>query len=75
MPSEMTSTFSTSDENAITLALDTTPDTSSSQLSERQFSDFYDIERTAEEIERGNYTRVRIFCLRDRPADLFYNVR
>jgi diphthamide biosynthesis protein 2 len=61
----MTSTFSTSDENAITRTLDTTPDTSSNHLSQEQFDNFYDIERTADEISQGNYKRVRLFYLWD----------
>ncbi|EKM77173.1 hypothetical protein AGABI1DRAFT_101874 [Agaricus bisporus var. burnettii JB137-S8] len=56
----MTSTFSTSSENAITRSLNITPDDSSNHLSPEQFDNFYDIEHTTDEIIKGDYKRIAL---------------
>lgn len=55
----MAASFSTSGEDAIQKTIDVQPETSTLSLSPHQFEDFYEIGRTAEEIVRGNYSRVR----------------
>lgn len=58
MPPE-SSAFSTTDDSAISRTIDVRPDTTASELSAEQFEDFYDIQRTADEIIQGDYRRVR----------------
>ena len=55
----MAASFSTSGEDAIQKTIDVQPETSTLSLSPHQFEDFYEIGRTAEEVVRGNYSRVR----------------
>lgn len=57
MPAE-SSVFSTTGESAITRTIDVRPDTTADQLSVEDFDDFYDIQRTADEIVQGDYKRV-----------------
>jgi diphthamide biosynthesis protein 2 len=52
-------TFSTSGEDAITRTINVKVDTRADPLSQTAFDDFYEIERTAEEIVKGDYKRVR----------------
>ncbi|KAF9444614.1 diphthamide biosynthesis protein [Macrolepiota fuliginosa MF-IS2] len=54
------SAFSTADENAITRTIDIRPDTTADQLSVEAFDDFYDIQRTADEIIQGDYKRIAL---------------
>ncbi len=61
MAVELNTSFSTSGEDAIQKVIDVQPDTSTLALSPHQFEDFYEIGRTAEEIVKSNYRRVR--CL------------
>lgn len=68
----MTSTFSTSSENAITRSLNITPDDSSNHLSPEQFDNFYDIEHTTDEIIKGDYKRVRTIYQMDELPILLY---
>jgi diphthamide biosynthesis protein 2 len=52
------SAFSTAEENAITRTINVTPDTAADQLPPEEFDNYYDIQRTSEEIVQGNYKRV-----------------
>jgi diphthamide biosynthesis protein 2 len=58
----MTTPFSTSGEDAITRKIDVKVDVTAIQLSPTAFDDFYEIGRTAEEIVKGDYKRVRFTC-------------
>lgn len=58
MPEDQTTSFSTSGEEAITQVIDIQPDNSANTLSPKEFDDFYEIERTADEIIEGDYKRV-----------------
>jgi len=51
--------FSTPGEDAITRTIDVKADTTANQLVSDHFNGFYEIERTAEEIVKGDYKRVR----------------
>ncbi|KXN92635.1 Diphthamide biosynthesis protein 2 [Leucoagaricus sp. SymC.cos] len=59
MPAEP-STFSTADETAITRTLDVQPDTTADQLSVEEFAEFYEIQRTADEIIHGDFKRIAL---------------
>ena len=52
--------FSSSGEDVIARTIDVAPDGPSNVRSEQDLVDYYDIERTAVEINKGNYTRVCI---------------
>jgi len=58
MASEQTTSFSTSGEDAITRVIDVQPDQSADVLPPDEFDEFYDIERTAREIIKGDFRRV-----------------
>lgn len=52
-------TFSTTGEDAITRTIDVHVDETASQfVSEQDFDDFYEINKTAEDIVKGDYKRV-----------------
>jgi len=55
----MVSAFSTADESAIARTIDISSDTAADHLSVEEFDDFYDIQRTADEITQNNFKRVR----------------
>lgn len=59
MASEHTA-FSTSGEDAIARKIDVQVNTTANILASTEFNDFYEIDRTAEEIIKGDYKRVRI---------------
>ena len=50
--------FSSSGEDVIARTIDVAPDGPSNIRSEQDLVDYYDIERTALEINKGNYKRV-----------------
>jgi diphthamide biosynthesis protein 2 len=50
--------FSTSGEDAITRTIDVKVDKTASKLASTVFDNFYEIDRTAEEIVKGDYKRV-----------------
>ena len=50
--------FSSSGEDVIARTIDVAPDGPSNVRSEQDLVDYYDIERTALEINKGNYKRV-----------------
>lgn len=52
--------FTTSGEDAIRRTIDVEVDTTADRLSPAEFDNFYEIDRTAEEIIKGDYKRVRI---------------
>lgn len=56
MDSEHTA-FATSGKDAITRVIDIDVDTTASQLSSTEFDYFYELERTAEEVIKGDYKR------------------
>jgi len=58
MPAEA-SVFSTADESAIARKINISSDTAADHLSVEEFDDFYDIQRTADEITQNNFKRVR----------------
>lgn len=51
--------FSTSGEDAITRTINVEADETADKLAEDEFDEFYEIERTVEEIVKGDYKRVR----------------
>jgi len=55
----MVSAFSTADESAIARTINISSDTVADHLSVEEFDDFYDIQRTADEITQNNFKRVR----------------
>jgi len=57
MPAEA-SAFSTADESAIARTINISSDTTADHLSVEEFDDFYDIQRTADEIIQNNFKRV-----------------
>ncbi|KAJ3560062.1 hypothetical protein NP233_g11082 [Leucocoprinus birnbaumii] len=59
MPAEA-SAFSTADESAITRTIEVERDTTADRLSREQFDDFYDIQRTVDEIVRGDFKRIAL---------------
>jgi len=58
MPAEA-SAFSTVDESAIARTINISSDTAADHLSAEEFDDFYDIQRTADEITQNDFKRVR----------------
>lgn len=68
MASENT-TFSTSGEDAITRSIDVEVDQTAQSLGLEDFEDFYDVERTANEIINGDHKKVglHIFNLKTNP--------
>jgi diphthamide biosynthesis protein 2 len=68
MDSEHTA-FSTSGEDAITRTIDVKIDTTANQLALTEFDDYYEIERTAGEIVKGDYKRVRFIHLKKMPIN------
>ncbi|KDR72825.1 hypothetical protein GALMADRAFT_73379 [Galerina marginata CBS 339.88] len=59
-PSDPTTSFSSSGEDAISHVIEVVPDTSTDVLSPQEFDEFYEIERTVEEIVVGNYQRIAL---------------
>ena len=53
-----TTSFSASGEDAITQSIQVIPDTTADQLPAEEFDAFYEIERTSQEIVKGDYQRV-----------------
>lgn len=53
-----TNTFAASGADVITRTIDVDIDTTADQLSQEEFQDFYEIDRTAKEIVQGDYKRV-----------------
>ncbi|CAA7263747.1 unnamed protein product [Cyclocybe aegerita] len=60
MSNEPTTSFSASGEDAITRIIDAKPDESADLLPPKEFDEFYEIERTAEEIVKGDYRRIAL---------------
>ncbi|TFK35797.1 hypothetical protein BDQ12DRAFT_725587 [Crucibulum laeve] len=60
MPEEPTTSFAPSGEETINRIIDVKPDDDAYKLSESQFDAFYEIERTALEIESGDYKRIAL---------------
>jgi hypothetical protein len=56
---ESTTSFSNSGETIISRKIDVLPDVSTSSLSEDEFAEYYDVERTVDEIVKGGYKCVR----------------
>ena len=56
---EPTTSFADSGEAVISKKIEATPDLSASNLSVGEFAEYYDIERTVDEIIKGNYKSVR----------------
>lgn len=52
--------FSSSGEDVIARTIDVAPDGPSNVRSEEDLADYYDIERTALEINKGDYKRVSV---------------
>ncbi|EEB95338.1 hypothetical protein MPER_05702, partial [Moniliophthora perniciosa FA553] len=52
--------FSTSGEEAIKRTIDVTIDETADHLTSEGFDNFYEIDRTAEEIEQGDFKRVAL---------------
>ena len=59
----LTSAFSSSGEDAITRVLDVHKDITTHSLSQSQFDDYYEIQRTTAEIIDGGFKRVRVLFL------------
>lgn len=57
---EQTTSFSTSGEDAITRVIDVKPDNATNNMDLIEFDEFYEIKRTAEEIIKGDYKKVRM---------------
>ncbi|TFK67322.1 diphthamide biosynthesis protein [Pluteus cervinus] len=55
-----TSAFSSSGEDAITRVLDVQKDTATHSLSQAQFDDYYEIQRTTSEIVNGDFKRIAL---------------
>ncbi|PPQ67619.1 hypothetical protein CVT26_006829 [Gymnopilus dilepis] len=55
-----TTSFSASGEDAITQSIQVIPDTTADQLPAEEFDAFYEIERTSQEIVKGDYQRVAL---------------
>ena len=64
MASEHT-VFSTSGGDAITRTIDVKVDKTANKLSSTEFDNFYEIDRTAEEIVKRDYKRVSIQCFKN----------
>ncbi|KAJ3518090.1 hypothetical protein NLJ89_g116 [Agrocybe chaxingu] len=60
MANEPTTSFSSSGEDAITRVIDVKPDESADVLPPNEFEEFYEIERTAEQIVKGDYRRIAL---------------
>ncbi|KAF5349993.1 hypothetical protein D9756_009221 [Leucocoprinus leucothites] len=60
MSAEASSAFSTADESAITRTIDVSPDTTADRLSGEEFDEFYDIQRTVDEIIQGDFKRIAL---------------
>jgi len=56
---ELTTSFADSGEAVISQKIEATPDLSASNLPANEFAEYYDIERTVDEIIKGNYKSVR----------------
>ena len=56
---ELTTSFADSGEAVISHKIETAPDLSASDLSANEFAEYYDIERTVDEIIKGDYKSVR----------------
>ncbi|KAK7681840.1 hypothetical protein QCA50_015187 [Cerrena zonata] len=52
--------FSSSGEDVIARSIDVAPDGPSNVRSEEDFANYYDIERTASEINKGDYKRIAL---------------
>ncbi|KAF9039326.1 diphthamide biosynthesis protein [Panaeolus papilionaceus] len=55
-----TNTFAASGADVITRTIDVDIDTTADQLSQEEFQDFYEIDRTAKEIVQGDYKRIAL---------------
>jgi diphthamide biosynthesis protein 2 len=55
---EPTTSFADSGEGVISQKIETSPDLSASDLSAGEFAEYYDIERTVDEIVKGDYKSV-----------------
>ena len=60
---EPTTSFADSGEAVISQKIEATPDLSASNLSVNEFAEYYDIERTVDEITKGDYKSVRLVPL------------
>ena len=60
---ESTVAFADSGEAVISQKIETPPDLSASNLSTDKFAEYYDIERTVDEIVKGGYKCVRPFLV------------
>ena len=56
---ELTTSFADSGEAIISRKIESLPDTSASDLSTDEFIEYYDVERTVDEIAKGGYRCVR----------------
>ena len=56
---EPTTSFADSGEAVISRKIDVSPDISASSLSTSEFAEYYDVERTVDEIIKGGYKCVR----------------
>ena len=56
---EPTTSFADSGEAVISRKIDVSPDISASSLSADEFAEYYDVERTVDEIVEGGYKCVR----------------
>ncbi|KAJ3485157.1 hypothetical protein NLJ89_g11921 [Agrocybe chaxingu] len=60
MANEPTTSFLSSGEDAIARDIDVKPDESADVLQPNEFEEFYEIERTAEQIVKGDYHRIAL---------------
>ncbi|KAF9530121.1 diphthamide biosynthesis protein [Crepidotus variabilis] len=60
MSEEPTTSFSTSGEDAVTRVIQVELDASANTLSPKEFDDFFEIEKSAEEILKGDYKRIAL---------------
>jgi hypothetical protein len=56
---EQTTSFADSGEAVISRKIEASPDISASNLSAAEFAEYYDVERTVDEIAEGGYKCVR----------------
>ena len=61
---EPTTSFADSGEAVISQKIEASPDLSASDLSADEFAEYYDIERTVDEIVNGDYKSVRSIAFR-----------
>jgi len=61
---EQTASFADSGEAVISQKIEIPPDLSASDLSAKEFAEYYDIERTVDEIVKGGYKCVRPILVR-----------